>query len=118
MMKSIVSKTSTTLREISGVSVGAAVGILVLGLFVGAMTTAALCVCCPSVHAKASAVRSGKKLTCCHGNLEDEEISNVNEQKSRHMPLAPFPSLPTDIRSTATTNHANTKSSLAQVTSP
>ncbi|WAR25000.1 hypothetical protein MAR_010704, partial [Mya arenaria] len=67
-------KDCETLREISGVSVGAAVGILVLGLFVGAMATAALCVCCPSAHAKASAVRSGKKKTC-RGNLEDEEIS-------------------------------------------
>ncbi|XP_052781368.1 uncharacterized protein LOC128217941 isoform X2 [Mya arenaria] len=134
-------KDCETLREISGVSVGAAVGILVLGLFVGAMATAALCVCCPSAHAKASAVRSGKKKTC-RGNLEDEEISNANEQKSRHLPVAPLPSLPADIRSRATTaqnanggradsqhiysesmdlpvdDHSNTKSSLAPVTSP
>ncbi|XP_052781366.1 uncharacterized protein LOC128217939 isoform X2 [Mya arenaria] len=140
-------KDCTTLREISGVSVGAALGILVLGLFFGAVATAALCVCCPSVHAKASAVRTGKKKTCSDENLEDDEIS-----KSRPLPLAPLPSLPADIRATATTaqnansgrpasqhiysesmdlpvgstntynaygyDHANTNSSLAPVTSP
>ncbi|XP_052781370.1 uncharacterized protein LOC128217942 isoform X2 [Mya arenaria] len=139
-------KDRATLREISGVSVEAAVGILVFGLFVGAMATAALCVCCPSVHEKASAVRSNKKKTCSNGNLEDEEISNANEQKSRPLPLTPLPSLPADIRSTANSgrpasqhiysesmdlpvgstntynacgyDHTNTKSSIAPVMSP
>ncbi|XP_052778314.1 uncharacterized protein LOC128215785 [Mya arenaria] len=90
------------LHEGSGVSVGAAVGLLLIGLMVGAMATAALCVCCPSVYAKAYAVRSGTKETG-RANMEDGEIVNATAQKSRPMPSAPLATLPADIRSTPTT---------------
>ncbi|WAR24973.1 hypothetical protein MAR_010677 [Mya arenaria] len=85
----------------SGVSVGAAVGLLMLGLFLGAMVTTVICVCCPPIYAKASSILD--KLKPGRGNLKDEIISNASEQKSRPMPSAPLPLQPADIRLTATT---------------